>query len=260
MRNVILLSAISAMLLAGVAIGADGILWFGQPDSIPLVFRIDSDESIPVWIQTNPDVYAAAVNIPLSTNDNFITERLGGKLFKPFRNDNPPEGFDKGWDSAEIRKALPHRDKEGYTSQGILGFLNLYGNPNVPLHCEEPCQIIDYYVHTAADDSLKGNTYDILVEGCEYPSKGINLSDTLGIQTFHFDTYYSQIHFLYPGDINADFKIDKTDTDDLRLYLKDKKDIPWPELRGDCNNDGNVDEKDLEYLEAYINGTGASPK
>ena len=253
MRKAPLLILALVMLCTGASFGADGTIWFGRPDSIPLVFRVDSEDTVELWIQTNPDVYAAAIHIPLSSADRFITKRLGGRLFKPFAKENPPpEGFDKGWDSAEIRKPIPHKDKPGFTSQGILGFSNLFGKPNVPLHCEEPCKIAEFYVHTAADSSLKGHTFEVFFEGYEYPSQGINLSDTLGIRTFQFDVFYSKVHFLYPGDVNADFKIDKDDIELLRLYLKGEKELPWPDLRGDANNDNIVDKKDLQWLENYL--------
>jgi hypothetical protein len=252
MIRAILLSILAALSIAEYSFAKDGTIWFGRPDSLPLVFRIDSPETVAVWIQTNPDVYMAAVHIPLSSDDRFITERSGGKLLQPFVDDNPPEGYDKGWDSAELRKAIPHKDKEGYTSQGILGFCDLYRNPNVPLHCEKPCRIADFYVHTAPDDSLKGRTFDVFIEGYEYPSQGINVSDTLGIRTFDFAIKYSRVHFLFPGDINADFKIDNADIAYLRLYLERKKEIPFPELRADCNGDNIIDERDLVCLEGWV--------
>jgi len=143
----------------------DGTIWFGQPDGSPLVFRIGCKESVPVWVQTNPDVYVAALHIPLASDDRFITQRLGGRFFQPFINDNPPEGFDKGWDSIDMRDPIPHQEKEGFTSQGILGFSDLFRKHNIHLHCEKKCNILEFDMFTAADDSLKGHTYDVFIEG-----------------------------------------------------------------------------------------------
>ncbi|MCD6163711.1 MAG: dockerin type I repeat-containing protein [candidate division Zixibacteria bacterium] len=260
MRKIYLLIIAAALTTTSASSGADGTIWFGNMDESPLIFRVDSDESIPVWIQTNPDVCAAAVHIPLSTADAFITKRLGGTLYKPFVNDEPPEGFQKGWDMAEIKDASPHQNKEGYTSQGILGFSNLNRKPNLPLNCEKPCLIAEFYVHTAADDSLKGHTYDVLIEGYDIPNKGINLSDTLGIYTFQLETIFSQVYFLFPGDINNDFKIDDSDLKALKTYFEKKIKLPWPELRADCDGNSVIDLDDLHYLENYLNGNGKAPR
>jgi hypothetical protein len=238
----------------------DGTIWFGQPDGSPLVFRIGSKESVPVWIQTNPNVYIAAVHIPLGSDNRFITQRLGGRFFEPFVNDNPPEGFDKGWDSIDMRDPIQFQDKEGFTSQGVLGFSDLVRKPNVNLHCEQICKILEFEVFTAADDSLRGHTYDVFSEGFDPRSHGISLSDTLGKVTYKFDAHFSQVHFLFPGDINADFKIDSDDLRQLESYLDGKASIVWPEARGDCNSDGVINSDDLSTLADLINKSAIAPK
>lgn len=260
MRNIYLLTIIIILTTMGISSGNDGTIWYGNIDDSPLIFRVNSDESIPVWVQTNPDVYAAAVHFPLSTADVFITNRLGGILHKPFVNDEPPDGYEKGWDVADIKDASPHENKNGYTNQSILGFSNLTQKPNIPLNCEEPCMIAEFYVHTAADDSLKGHTYDVLIEGYDTPNMGMSLSDTLGIYTFDLEAFYSKIYFLFPGDINNDFKIDNSDLEDLETYLNEKLELPWPELRADCDGNGVIDLNDLHYLKSYLHGSGEPPR
>ncbi len=249
-----------AFFQTGISDESDGTIWFGNPDGSPLVFKINSKESVPVWVKTNSDVHAAAIHIPLSTRDYFIVERLGGELFKPFVNDNPPEGNDKGWDVAEITRPVPHKNMDGYTSQGILGFSDLVRKRNLPLHCEKPCLVAEYFMQTADNDSLKGKTYDVFIEGYAEPSKGINLSDTLGERSFILNTYLSQVHFLFPGDINAYFKIDSSDIEKLEDFLENNENIPWPEMRADCNSDGKIDKQDLSFLKQYLNGDDQSSK
>jgi len=253
MKRVIIISVFAIMLVPVMAYSQDGEIWFGQPDGSPLVFRIDSEESVPVWLKTNPDMFAAAAHLPLSSDDRFISERLGGKLFKPFLNENPPEGFDRGWDSAFLMEPISHQDRNGFTSQGVMGFSDLAGKPNVHLNCEQQCKIIEFKVHTAADDSLRGHTYDVFIEGFDPRSKGIRLSDTLGVKTYEIESHFSQVHFLYPGDINADFIIDRRDIEFLENVLKGNENIPWPKSRGDCNNDGVVDTVDVNYLGDFLN-------
>jgi len=252
MNRIISLIILAVMAMPSGAMGQDGSIWFGQPDGSPLVFRVGSQESVPVWIQTNDDVYVAALHIPLASDDRFIAQRLGGRLFGPFINDNPPEDFDKGWDSIDIRDLVPYKDKEGFTSQGILGFSDLYGKHNIHLHCEQQCKALEFEVLTAGDDSLKGRTFDVFIEGFDSRNQGISLSDTLGKVTFKFDAFYSQVHFLFPGDINADFKLDSDDLRLLELYLAGEAEIPWPEARGDCNDDGVIDTDDLSELSNII--------
>ncbi|MCP4584306.1 MAG: hypothetical protein GY839_22060 [candidate division Zixibacteria bacterium] len=99
---------------------------------------------------------------------------------------------------------------------------------------------------------LRGHTYDVFIEGFNPRSKGIRLSDTMGVRTYEIEAHFSQVHFLYPGDINADFKIDNSDLELLENYLKGEAKFPWPELRGDCNNDGVIDEADVIFLEQYL--------
>jgi hypothetical protein len=238
----------------------DGTIWFGQPDGSPLIFRVGSKESVPVWVQTNPDIYAAALHIPLASDDRFIAQRLGGRFFQPFINDNLPEGFDKGWDSIDMRDPIQSQEKEGFTSQGILGFSDLVRKHNIHLHCEQKCKILEFDVFTADDDSLRGHTYDVFVEGFDPRNNGISLSDSLGKVTFKFDAYFSPVHFLYPGDINADFKLDSDDLKQLELYFKGKAVIAWPEARGDCNNDGVINNADLLMLTDLINQINIAPK
>jgi hypothetical protein len=240
------------MAMPSGAMGQDGTIWFGNPDGSPLVFRVGSQESLPVWIQTNADVYVAALHIPLASDDRFIAKRLGGQLLEPFVNDNPPDGFDKGWDSIDMRDPIPHEKQKGFTSQGILGFSDLYRKHNIHLHCEQQCKIFKFDVLTAGDDSLRGHTYDVFAEGFDSRSGGISLSDTLGKVTFKFDVFYSRVHFLYPGDINADIKIDSDDLRLLELYIEGKAAIPWPQDRGDCNNDGLINNNDLIFLQSFL--------
>lgn len=225
---------------------ADGAIWFGNRDGSPLIFRIDHQEKVPVWIQTDSTAYVAAVHIPLASDNRYIAARTGGRLFEPFINDNPPPGFGKGWDSVEIRK--PIENENNRTSQGILGFCDLAGTPNVPLQCLQPCQVAEFEMVTAAADSLRGHTYDVFSEGSERPSGGFHFSDTLGVKTFRFEAHYSQVYFLFPGDINDDFKVDKSDVKALKAYIEQKKAYPWPLERGDVNGDGVIDGEDLKAL------------
>jgi hypothetical protein len=231
---------------------SDITIWFGNPDGSPLIFRAGRIEKIPVWIHTNSDVYAAAVHIPLATDDRVIVERGGIDLYAPFDSDDVPEGFDHGWDVVSVFEPNPYPDREDYTSQGLLGFMNLMKNPNVPLHCEDTCKIMEYKIKTADSDSLRGRTFEVLIEGFEDRSKGLHFSDTLGVRTFTYEATFSPVYFVYPGDINDDLIIDENDIEVLALYLNHKTNIPLPIERGDFNDDGEIDNDDLLALRQYL--------
>jgi len=234
------------------AYGADGTIWFGNPDGSPMIFRTGSEETIPVWVQTNSDVYIAAVHIPLATNDRYITQRQAVILFQPFTNNDVPKGYDPGWDAISGLNPKPIEKKEGFTNQSILGFMDLAGKRNLPLHCEEKCKVAEFTVTTVADDSLKGNAYDVMTEGLQVPNGGLHFSDTLGVRTFIFDVVFSKIYFVFPGDINDDHQINEQDIAELQDHLTKAKEIPWPDERADLNNDSEINNDDLVYLESMI--------
>jgi len=259
MRKSIILACL-IILIGAISSAQDVTIWFGNPDGSTMVCRVNSDIEVPVWVQTNSDVYIAALHIPLSSNDAFITKREGGELYEPFKNDYPPQGYDPGWDVADIHDPVPHQGKPGYTSQGLIGFMNLAAGPNVPLHCPSKCKIMEFEMRTAGDDSLKGHTYDVFTEGYDERSLGLNMSDTLGTRSFKCDARFSRIHFLFPGDVNGDFKITEADLSALEEHLDNGKEIPWPKERADCNDDGKVNEKDYKYLDKYLHDNGKAPK
>jgi hypothetical protein len=231
---------------------ADVTIWIGNQDGSPLVWRTDSVEKIPVWIKTNSDVYIAATHIPIATDDRYVSKREGAELYPPFKQDDVPAGYDKAWDSIFSMDTCPLKDKPGFTSQGLVGFMDLAGRRNLPLHCEEVCRPAEFIVKTVAVDSLRGHTYDVFCEGYQEQNKGYHFSDTLGARTFTQEAHYSQVYFVYPGDINDDNVIDTNDLTDLEAFLAGKVKLPWPESRADINNDGNIDKQDLAKLQEIL--------
>jgi hypothetical protein len=242
------------IITSAISLASDGTIWFGNADGSPLVMRVDKVEKIPVWIQTNPDVYVAAVHIPLATDDRFISERLGMDMYAPFKNEDVPDGYDKGWDVVDIMDTEPMFGRQGYTDQDLLAFMDLMKNRNLPLHCEKKCMVMEFVVKTAPDDSLRGHSYDVLIEGFQERNRGLHFSDTLGVRTFDFETVFSPIYFLCPGDINDDSQLDERDIEALKSYLDQEFELPWPEQRADFNDDGIIDEKDLTDLTQKVKG------
>ena len=234
------------------AMATDLDIWFGNSDGSPLIFRIDNDEKVPVWVQTNSDVYIAAVHIPLSSSDKLITARGDIVKYAPFENENVPKSFDKGWDVASTMGPAPHEGKAGFTSQSLLGFCDLARNPNIPLHTTKTHKILEFTVHTTSDKSYLGKTLDVFIEGFNGPSEGIHFSDTTGSLTYTHEAHFSKVYFLYPGDINDDGKLDNSDIELLTKHINDNAEIAWPEQRADCNNDQHVDKKDIEALRKMV--------
>ena len=261
MKNVsVLLMAVLLCLAAVPALAYDGTIWLGNADGSPLIFRTGSIDTIPIFVQANEDVYIAAVHIPVATSDKYIVERRGGRLFQPFVGGHPPAGYEKGWDDAEILKPVKDKQHKGYTNQSILGFASLDRKPNLPLHCSTPCRVAEFYVRTAGNDSLRGHTYAAIIEGYQFPSKGLHLSDTLGVRTFKFKVICSPVYFLYRGDVNSDFKIDQADLAALSLFLRGKGKLACPRQQADCNGDGQVNKEDRQYLENYLAGKVELPR
>ena len=248
MARILALALVLPTLLVAQTVCQEVTIWFGNHDNSPLVFRIGAVEKVPVWIMTQSDVYIAAVHIPLSSNDELIKERLGGTLYAPFEADDRSIGLDRGWDAVEIKKPAADQKREGFTSQGILGFCDLAGKPNVRLHCEEPCLVAEFEVRTSDGDSLRGRFFDAFVEGYELPSGKMDFSDTLGIHSYTFEACFGEVYFLFPGDINGDRRLDAIDVENLRLFLDGLYSMPWPGQQGDINDDGKTDEEDLALL------------
>ncbi len=234
-------------------IAADLTIWFGNTDGKPLIAKPGEQLVVPVWIYTRPNITVAAVHIPLSSDDRLIIKRLEPIIYRPFnKNLKAPEGYEQGWDVASTLDPMPHKGMEGYTSQSLLGFCSLTRIPNIPLECEDTCKVLEFPMIVSGDDSLKGNTYDVFIEGWQGPSQGFHFSDTSGTTTFSFDAHFSKVHFVYTGDINDDHTLDISDIDALQSYFIGKYNIPWPIERADCNNDQIVDKDDINCLRKII--------
>jgi len=232
---------------------ADVTIWFGNTNDEPLIVRPGEQLIVPVWIHTQPGVTIAAVHIPLSSNDEIITSRLEPIIFSPFNKESEaPEGYDKGWDVASTLDPIPHKDKDGYTSQSLLGFCSLTRKPNVPLECRDTCKILEFPMIVSNQDSLLGKSYDVFIEGYQGPSQGFHFSDTTGTVTYTLEAHFSRIYFVYCGDVNDDRKIDKDDINNIQLYFIGKYTIPWPIERADCNNDKVIDKDDIQCLRKIV--------
>ncbi len=235
------------------AVAVDVTIWFGNTDNEPLIVRNNSLVKVPVWIYTTPGIEVAAVHIPLSTDDRFVSERQEPEIYKPFNKElEPPEGYDKGWDVASTLDPMPHEGKDHFTSQSFLGFCDLTRKPNVYLACPDTCKVLLFPMIVSVADSLVGSAHDILIEGFQGNSRGFHFSDPTGGVTFEHEALFSNVYIVNVGDVNDDRKIDEEDIKHLEDYFEGKRAIPWPIERADCNNDQVVAPDDIDCLRELL--------
>ena len=147
-----------------------------------------------------------------------------------------------------IRKsdqALKNSDvnEDGKVNIIDLGLLQMY--------IETP----DNYTNTLPDSPITNYTIqygDVTLDG------NVSISDTNKILAYMNKKYTLIGQQLLNADVNGDGKIDYVDADlSLDLSFRDKISSPMTEytLYGDLNNDGLLDNNDIDKLTKYLNGS-----
>ena len=147
-----------------------------------------------------------------------------------------------------IRKsdqALKNSDvnEDGKVNIIDLGLLQMY--------IESP----DNYTNTLPDSPITNYTIqygDVTLDG------NVSISDTNKIFAYMNKKYTLIGQQLLNADVNGDGKIDYVDVDlSLDLSFRDKISSPMTEytLYGDLNNDGLLDNNDIDKLTKYLNGS-----
>ncbi|MCP4582315.1 MAG: M4 family metallopeptidase [candidate division Zixibacteria bacterium] len=155
------------------------------------LWPIDADVEVYVRVScTNANVWIADLNIPLATNNTYITSRNGGILTYPLSE----------WDSADF-KTPNNNTPAGYTNQTLFGWARLAPpyDDNPYLHPSEQRTIASFYIHTVNNSNLVGQVVQgsVMFRSAVDPTGGpINFGDTLGgggypniQQTFHSVTF-----------------------------------------------------------------------
>jgi hypothetical protein len=143
---------------------------YGNSDGSVLSVGIDKDIVVPIWGQTEPnpdpaDTIPDSINfmhMPLMSNDTYIASRDGGFV----------SGLFTQWQDISFRPPNTNSDDPvipvGFTSQSLLGFAWLTGDPNTYcwfMSAGMWTQIGAFRMHTVNDPSLIGNTYDVFSTG-----------------------------------------------------------------------------------------------
>ncbi len=171
-------------------------IWFGNLDGSAVSVGIDKDITIPVWGSTdptpgNPDTINF-MQIPLMTDDQYITARTGGTILPPFSH----------WD--DISFLAPDRNANdpaipvGFTSQMILGFAWL-SDPRDEQYwfysLGVPWQIGAFNMHTVNNPALIGTTVPVFSIGHNPANGGLLWGVVGGSRSVVPPATFSELYF-----------------------------------------------------------------
>ena len=94
-----------------------GEVIIGNIDGSPMEVYIGEIVDIPVWVKTNRPM--RHLHIPLSTDNQHVSARLGGTVFSPLN----------GWDYADFQPPDEDQPETGFTSQSLLARTDLSADP-----------------------------------------------------------------------------------------------------------------------------------
>jgi len=209
---------------------AQKTLHYGTPDGADLWVTIDSDIEVPLWYtdtEAAPGDPIGFVHIPLGSDDAIISSRDGGTFEVPLST----------WDDASFLSPDLNSPVAGFTSQSILGFYDLGGDPNDPLYGNPQIMVATYLMHTVNDPGIVDSTRCPFVEGFNSANGTTLLGDIDGTTSYVPDLVFACLYFTpnndpvwtvyptvpvagYPG-IEVCFDLAGTDADpldDLHIY------------------------------------------
>jgi hypothetical protein len=233
-------------------------LIFGSRDGSTVDVYLDDLIELRAWLAT-PSYFDIDSNgiqdtinfahIPLATHDSVIPSRDGGILYSPFIY----------WDDVSFTD-ISH-PQPGYTNQSLLGFEVCVGWFCRPLNTyEDTLNVFSFYMRTANDSSLIGQTVCPLIEGFDSANGGILYGMQDGVTPIIPSQTFSCLYFVeyLAGDANGSGSVDGLDVIYLVNYFKGFGPPPDPFLGGDANGDCIVNGMDVIYLVAYLKG-GPAP-
>jgi hypothetical protein len=183
----LLLLALATCFLFSVA-SAQKTLHYGTFDGSVLAVTIDSDIEIPAWYtdtEAAPGDPIGFVHIPLASDDTKISSRDGGFFSYPLTD----------WDDKSFLAPDADQPVVGYTSQSILGFYDLGGDPNPPLYGNPQLMIATYEMHTINDAGLIGNTYTVFQEGFNSANGATLFGNIDGTTSYIPDLVFADLFF-----------------------------------------------------------------
>jgi len=173
-------------------------VYFGSKDGNPIPALIGGPLEIPVWGVTPEESYSDSVtyiSMPLSTDNDIITSRLGGAFYLS------TVGL---WDERSFLQIDPESPEPGWTNQTMLGFAYLL-DPRDPQNFlstgGELAPICKFKMLVDNDYSLVGDTLDIFRDGINPMNGGPFWLFQDGINGIIPNSVFSSVYFLGPGDV-----------------------------------------------------------
>jgi hypothetical protein len=257
----------------------DFFIIYGNRDGSVMPVHNNQLLEIPVWGGTpygNVIDSIGFMHIPLASDDNFISQRLGGTF---------PDTLVGRWDDRSFMAIDNHNTTpeipEGYSNQSILGFAYITpprDEQNFFITNGDTVLIAVYRMRVTSDSSIIGDTIQPFITGFNNANGGLNWGDqgtlTNWIPRVSFPRLYIQslaewgCHYT-PGDLNGNGVANGIDVSYAVSYLKGACippidcNPPCTELSDpfyaalDVNGSCTVNGIDITYLVSYFKG-GAS--
>lgn len=169
------------------------VVWYGNPDLSPITAPIGDTVMVDLYVYTAPYLDIGFVHLPLGTDDQYIIDHLSaseGVLYYPLTD----------WDDVQfLPPDGPPQMPPGWHSQSLLGFYDIYGPPNPPLHCPETTRIASYAFEVVYDTSLIGDTVDCFTEGYNIANGEPLLGDVNGVDPYFPYQHFSPLLFVEPA-------------------------------------------------------------
>ncbi len=242
MRKLIFIAAV-ALCLSSLAAAQDPGYYciYGNRDGSTIDVYIDSYLEIKLWAATpgTEDPVGFRHN-PLASDDDYIVSRDGGEVIYPI------------YGCGEFLRPDTN-SPPGYTNQSLLGSYD----PCPPLNTDgDTIHIANFFMHTANDSSLLGQTVCPFVEGIN-PTIGTTRWGLInGVDSRIPALTFSCLYFVdyLAGDANGSGFVNGLDVTYLVAYLKGYVPPPDPILSADSNGDCEVNGLDVSYLVAFFKG------
>jgi hypothetical protein len=242
----------------------DAFIWYGNLDLSPVMAPIGQTVLVDVYAKCAHDI--GFIHLPLGTDDQYIVDYHSvteGVLYYPLTD----------WDDAQFLP--PNELSPGWHSQSLLGFWDIWGDPNPPLHCPEPIRIASFAFEVADDSSLIGDTVNCFMEGDSPANGGAWFDDIDGVTSYSPCQLSSPLYFVgaptgdceyVVGDVNGSDSYNGLDITYGVNFFKGGNDplcpfhtCPLPPCDtffycGDVNGTCSYNGLDITYGVAYFKG------
>jgi hypothetical protein len=256
-----LLSLIGVLSLIQLGAAQDTVhVWYGNPDNTPIWGVPDIPTRVDIWIDGTSSTPIANMHLCLGIQDAIIDSIYGCQLLRP--------GF------ADIQTTAPEHsppNPAGWSSRSAL--LNTAAKSFITTY---PIRIFSFFVKTASDPSIVGDTINALGIGVNSIYGHSAIGDTFGGPGYVVIEHYSPIVIAempqiiteyLPGDMNSDMQVSGSDISfgvsynhgqgihpADSLYHSALPDSHYLYMAADANGDCRNSGADITYLVGYIKG------